>query len=522
MNSYKQWREFKINNNLSYSKEFYEQFKNEYNFILVEDNKIVANKRITGKCLSCNNDYTKLFNAFTNSGPFCKKCIGNLPQTLKDTYPHIYEQIYSVPDNIDISTLTISSNVKVIWKCNEICSKCKEFHKYEQSIRSKINSFGNCLICLGRSNCECMTEDEFKCYECKKIKHISEQVKRSKDNSLPDKNFCKTCCSKQYDDNLYAFIKNLVNTSKNRTIKRNKKGKNHEYNITTEFLLSLYEQQEGKCYFSGIPLIFKSCSKWQCSLERIDNNIGYVEGNVCLICIEFQHGMFQWTKDNWNEFCNYYLYCYQNEITSFEHELLESNLEELFTKKTSVNENYGPIIKQDNKLQCKICENFYEEKDMVKNGKIAKCKKCRLEYEKSRKNTLKGKLKELYNRMTYTSKERSKKKTAIKRNIIKTLTFEELVEIYTNQNGKCYYSNIPLFFSGEYMMSAERLDVFKGYTKENTVLINVKLNIADYSVTREGKSDSNGWTKERLNYAVSLNSNAKPLKITLEDVFKSN
>lgn len=55
-----------------------------------------------------------------------------------------------------------------------------------------------------------------------------------------------------------------------------------------------------------------------------------------------------------------------------------------------------------------------------------------------------------------------------------------------------------------------------------SVLINVKLNVADYSVLRENKSDSNGWTKERLAYAVSLNTNVQPKKITLDDVFRNN
>ncbi|NBS68000.1 hypothetical protein EBT31_03675, partial [bacterium] len=45
--------------------------------------------------------------------------------------------------------------------------------------------------------------------------------------------------------------------------------------------------QEGKCYYSGIPMSFEKQSKWKASLERLDPLKGYVSGNVVFICWEF-------------------------------------------------------------------------------------------------------------------------------------------------------------------------------------------------------------------------------------------
>jgi hypothetical protein len=56
------------------------------------------------------------------------------------------------------------------------------------------------------------------------------------------------------------------------------------FDIDKEYLEKLWEQQEGKCAISGIPLLikyFKNKSKPNtASLDRIDSNKGYIKGNV--------------------------------------------------------------------------------------------------------------------------------------------------------------------------------------------------------------------------------------------------
>jgi hypothetical protein len=63
-----------------------------------------------------------------------------------------------------------------------------------------------------------------------------------------------------------------------------------EFDIDFEFLVDLYNQQNGLCAYSNLPLQFGSYKEnnWKISLERIDVRRGYTKDNVCLICFEFQ------------------------------------------------------------------------------------------------------------------------------------------------------------------------------------------------------------------------------------------
>lgn len=64
--------------------------------------------------------------------------------------------------------------------------------------------------------------------------------------------------------------------------------RNLPFEVTIEFLWNLFQQQEGLCGLSGVPLVLtpsiKSCNvNWDiitASLDRIDNNKGYTEDNV--------------------------------------------------------------------------------------------------------------------------------------------------------------------------------------------------------------------------------------------------
>lgn len=67
------------------------------------------------------------------------------------------------------------------------------------------------------------------------------------------------------------------------------------------------------------------------------------------------------------------------------------------------------------------------------------------------------------------------------RNLENTLTIDDIVEIYKNQNGLCYWFEIPLIPSltkkHPQQPSLDRIDRFKGYTKDNVVLCCYAANI---------------------------------------------
>lgn len=60
---------------------------------------------------------------------------------------------------------------------------------------------------------------------------------------------------------------------------------NADYDIDEEFLQELWDQQQGKCAITKIPLVIKTNSKWmarpeQASIDRIRNDVGYTKDNI--------------------------------------------------------------------------------------------------------------------------------------------------------------------------------------------------------------------------------------------------
>ena len=61
------------------------------------------------------------------------------------------------------------------------------------------------------------------------------------------------------------------------------------------------------------------------------------------------------------------------------------------------------------------------------------------------------------------------------KNIAKELTADDLRELYKKQNGKCYYTGIPMKLTADkyrdlFLMSIDRISSTEGYTKDNVVL----------------------------------------------------
>lgn len=70
-----------------------------------------------------------------------------------------------------------------------------------------------------------------------------------------------------------------------------KKGKHHDKkhdkyncNIDITYLLQLCKSQDNKCAITGKLMTHKSKSLFSVSIDRIDSNIGYITGNIQLVC----------------------------------------------------------------------------------------------------------------------------------------------------------------------------------------------------------------------------------------------
>lgn len=77
-----------------------------------------------------------------------------------------------------------------------------------------------------------------------------------------------------------------------------------EVDIDVDYINHLYEKQNGKCFWFGVDLIPSLIKKHpqQPSLDRINNDIGYVKGNVVLSCYSANIGRNENKYELWKEF----------------------------------------------------------------------------------------------------------------------------------------------------------------------------------------------------------------------------
>lgn len=63
-------------------------------------------------------------------------------------------------------------------------------------------------------------------------------------------------------------------------IKKCAKSRNIPFNVSIEYLQTLFDSQNYKCALSGIDIYIETSRIKTASLDRIDSSKGYIEGNV--------------------------------------------------------------------------------------------------------------------------------------------------------------------------------------------------------------------------------------------------
>jgi hypothetical protein len=137
--------------------------------------------------------------------------------------------------------------------------------------------------------------------------------------------------------------------------------------------------------------------------------------------------------------------------------------------------------------QCSICGIFKTKDDFYISQRGSKCKNCVLEITREYK---KNKRKNPEFRKIESEKQKQRKVrlwqndliNKTKRNGVEhNLTIDFINELYEKQNGLCYWFKVPLIPSLEkkypQQPSLDRLDITKGYTKDNVVLSCYSANI---------------------------------------------
>ena len=99
------------------------------------------------------------------------------------------------------------------------------------------------------------------------------------------------------------FVKALLRSCRRHANKRkaiDKKRKverrRGECTLTFAWFVSRWEKQRGRCAYSHMPMVCQAKRGWRCSIERLNNDLGYTPTNCVLICSEL-NTFAQWSRE---------------------------------------------------------------------------------------------------------------------------------------------------------------------------------------------------------------------------------
>ncbi len=83
----------------------------------------------------------------------------------------------------------------------------------------------------------------------------------------------------------------------------------YEFSITKDYITNLWKEQKGKCAISGIELYMPEKAREQrgpkctASIDRIDNAVGYIEGNVQWVLKDVNKMRREYTVERYVSIC---------------------------------------------------------------------------------------------------------------------------------------------------------------------------------------------------------------------------
>lgn len=344
-----------------------------------------------------------------------------------------------------------------------------------------------------------LTPREKQCTKCTKIKLFKEfPLYNGKFGSRCYE--CLCISSQEYHNTFNGFFTKLLTDARKSASRRLANGRVEAgmFNITRENLLTIWNKQNGKCYYSDIQMTPQQCSDWMCSLERLDNNKGYVIDNIVLVCFEFNN-FTKWTANKIQQMI----------FLVYEHHDDSLLLQEINNALNRVNPHRKreKTIKNDiGEYKCKKCNIFKSETEFTKcirNG----CKDCIKIRDKKYRSTINGHLRNLLDHTKESTKRRNNNSNRSGDNTF-DMIYEDLVTLLRNQHGRCAYSGIKLNYGSglekDWVASLERINPLRGYTRDNICLICAEFNGTDYTaIAKYSNGGSGAWSKEKFNLFLS-------------------
>lgn len=329
------------------------------------------------------------------------------------------------------------------------------------------------------------------------------------------RSYCKTCDNQRradYERTLRGNASALVRNAKKRS-----RMKGWDCNLDIDFILDTILRQEGRCAYSGVQMqLLLPHSDWRMSLERIDNAIGYVPENSVLIAAEFNtmekiskkvpmqatSGSSKWSLQKVQG-------VRAQRLRNVDLQILDESIQAArarrgpFAVPSSIASFEGEVAGILGHFRCSRCgvwkpANCFSLGKTSRRGLQDKCKQCASEYQIAHRMTLRGHIQ----RMLGHARGRHK---LGKWHGNFEIDLDSVLKMLWSQQGRCFYSDVPLHFAQlnvDWMMSLERLDNSRSYTKDNTVLVALEFNTPDHSQTAKsevfGSSQWSRWKVEHV------------------------
>jgi hypothetical protein len=220
-----------------------------------------------------------------------------------------------------------------------------------------------------------------------------------------------------------------------------------QYTLSPGFLLRRWIQQQGRCHYSNLIMQFEHARPFFVSVERLNPSLGYNENQTVLICAEF-NGSTQMTMAKIGA------------------------LPELVT--TPIDVAHQAILI----AQARIARTHAtHESDEIRTKVHRLITSCWANTETRLKGGPTSKFAHIDNSDG---------------SFNPTLTHDQVYDKLLTQQGRCFYSDVPLKFApkSDWLTSIERVDEMKPYTAENTVLV-----VHEFNTVAQ-------WTRDKFQLAL--------------------
>jgi len=170
-----------------------------------------------------------------------------------------------------------------------------EYIAINANAKYKIRQKKICEICgiTGHSEARCSeSKKPRECPECNAVLNVSDfrVINRTSANGVIHKYLtrkCRECDRGAHKNNVRTKLTVRLGQMRSAAKRRSKK-QNMDYDLEPTSLLEIYNKQQGKCYYTGIPLMLEK-GNYTMSIDRIDSEMGYTVGNIVICCWVVNH-----------------------------------------------------------------------------------------------------------------------------------------------------------------------------------------------------------------------------------------